>query len=128
MPTSPWPTADAADLRDALALVAADQWATEARELNLIKFARDRKMSWRDIAWSLGLDSPQAAEKRFQRLTRPPETLIYAFRVAESDGPWYGKLVARLRIASAAASSRRLVPECLRGLPRSACHHARPGA
>jgi hypothetical protein len=88
---SPEPTADAADLRDALALVAADQWATEARELNLIKLARDRKMSWRDIAWSLGLDSPQAAEKRFQRLTRPPEILIYAFRVAESDEPWYGK-------------------------------------
>lgn len=88
---SPKPTADAADLRAALALVAADQWATESRELNLIKLARDRGMSWRDIAWSLGLDSPQAAEKRFQRLARPPETLIYAFRVAESDEPWYGK-------------------------------------
>jgi hypothetical protein len=88
---SPKPTADVADLRDALALVAADQWATEARELNLIKLARDRKMSWRDIAWSLGLDSPQAAEKRFQRLTRPPEALIYSFRVAEPDEPWHGK-------------------------------------
>jgi hypothetical protein len=88
---SPKPAADAADLRAALALVAADQWATESRELNLIRLARDRGLPWRDIAWSLGLDSPQAAEKRFQRLARPPETLIYAFRVAESDEPWYGK-------------------------------------
>ncbi len=84
------PTADVADLRAALALVAADQWATEARELNLIKLARDRGMSWRDIAWSLGLDSPQAAEKRFQRLARPPEALIYAFRINEPGEPWYG--------------------------------------
>lgn len=84
------PSADTADLRAALALVAADQWATESRELNLIILARKQGMSWRDIAWSLDLDSPQAAEKRFQRLSRPPESLIYAFRVADGE-PWHGR-------------------------------------
>ncbi len=82
---------DVDDLRSALALVAADRWATDSRELNLIELARRRGMSWRDIAWSLDLDSAQAAEKRFQRLARPPEALIYAFRVAEPGEPWHGK-------------------------------------
>lgn len=86
----PRPTADIADLRAALALVAADRWATEKREQNLINLARNRGMSWRDIAWSLDLDSSQAAEKRFQRLTRPPEAMIYAFRIDEPGEPWHG--------------------------------------
>jgi hypothetical protein len=86
----PKPTADIADLRAALALVAADRWATETRELDLINLARARGMSWRDIAWSLDLDSSQAAEKRFQRLTRPPEAMIYAFRINEPGEPWHG--------------------------------------
>jgi hypothetical protein len=48
-------------------------------------------MSWRDIAWSLDLDSAQAAEKRFQRLTRRPEALIYAFKVEGPGERWHGK-------------------------------------
>lgn len=83
-------TADINDLRAALALVAADQWDTESREMNLIELARGR-MSWRDIAWSLDLDSAQAAEKRFQRLTRPPAAVIFAFRVDEPGEPWHGR-------------------------------------
>ena len=60
------------------------------REVNLIRLARSRGMSWRDIAWSLDLDSAQAAEKRFRRLTQPPEAMIYAFRVAGPGRPWLG--------------------------------------
>jgi hypothetical protein len=55
-----------------------------------MNLARARGLSWRDIAWSLDLDSSQAAEKRFQRLTRPPETTIYAFRINEPGEPWHG--------------------------------------
>jgi hypothetical protein len=60
------------------------------REVNLTELARRRGMAWRDIAWSLGLDSAQAAQKRFQKLTREPEILFYAFRAA-GDKAWHGK-------------------------------------
>ena len=89
---SPQPTADSADLRCALALVASDRWAADSREINLVELARRRGMSWRDIGWSLGLDSAQAAQKRFQKLTQEPEILVYAFRLAgEKDAAWHGK-------------------------------------
>lgn len=86
------PTADDTDIRSALTLVAADRWATESRELNLITLARQGRMPWREIAQHLGLGSEQAAQQRYQRLARSPETLIYAFRVAgEKDTPWHGR-------------------------------------
>jgi len=84
------PTAGVDDVRCALALVAVDRADVEMREVNLIEVARRRGMSWRDIAWSLGLDSAQAAQKRFQKLTQEPEILVYAFRVA-GDKAWHGK-------------------------------------
>jgi hypothetical protein len=85
------PAADNTDIRSALALVAADRWATESREANLITLARQRQLPWREIAQHLGLGSEQAAQQRYQRLSRSPEVLIYAFRVAgEQDAPWHG--------------------------------------
>ena len=78
------------DIRAALALVAVDRQDAEMRETNVIEHARRRGLSWRDIAWSLGLDSAQAAQKRFDRLTSPPEILVYAFRVA-GETEWHGK-------------------------------------
>jgi hypothetical protein len=88
---SPKPTADGTDLRSAMALVAADRWATDSRELNLITLARQSGLSWREIAWHLGLDSAQSAQQRHQRLARTPDTVIYAFRLADEKGaPWHG--------------------------------------
>jgi hypothetical protein len=81
-----------ADLRAALELVAADQHAADSRELNVMELLRRRGVSWREIALHRGLDSPQRAQQRFQRLSRPPAVLIYAFRVAdEKDAPWHGE-------------------------------------
>ena len=86
------PVADITDLTAALELVAADQWAAESRELNLITLLRKRGVSWRSIAWHRGFDSAQAAQQRCQRLARTPDTLIYAFRVAGEEGEqWHGQ-------------------------------------
>jgi len=88
---SPQPAADDADLRAALALLAIDRWEAESREASLIALARRRGLSWREIALHLGLDSGQAAQQRAERLTRPPATLIYAFRAADQErAPWHG--------------------------------------
>lgn len=85
------PPGGTADLRAALDLVAADQHAADSRELNVMELLRRRGVSWREIAWHRGLDSAQRAQQRFQRLSRPPAVLIYAFRVAdEKDAPWHG--------------------------------------
>jgi hypothetical protein len=86
------PAADDTDIRSALALVAADRWATESREVNLITLARQRQLPWREIAQHLGLGSEQAAQQRYHRLSRSPEALIFAFRVAgEKNAPWHGR-------------------------------------
>jgi hypothetical protein len=88
---SPEPAVDDADLRAAVALIAIDRWEAESREADLIALARRRGLSWREIAAHLGLDSGQAAQQRAERLTRPPATLIYAFRAAgEEAAPWHG--------------------------------------
>ena len=87
----PEPAVEDADLRAAVALLAIDRWEAESREADLIALARRRGLSWREIAVHLGLDSGQAAQQRAQRLTRPPATLIYAFRAADEEGsPWHG--------------------------------------
>src|SRR5258708_33302078 len=84
-----------ADLRAALELVAADQHAADSRELNVMELLRRRGVSWRQIAWHRGVDSAQRAQQRFQRLSRQPAVLIYAFRVAdETDAPWHGEVDA----------------------------------
>lgn len=86
------PAADDADILSALALVATDRWATESREVNLITLARQRQLTWREIAQHLGLGSEQAAQQRYDRLSRSPEVLIYAFRVAgQKNAPWHGR-------------------------------------
>jgi hypothetical protein len=85
------PIADDTDIRAAMTLVAAARQDGEAREAKLITLARRRGMPWREIASHLGFDSSQAAQQRHKRLTSSPDTLIYAFRVAdEKDAPWHG--------------------------------------
>jgi hypothetical protein len=66
-----------------------------SRELNVMELLRQRGVSWREIAWHRGLDSAQRAQQRFQRLSRRPAILIYAFRIAdEPDVPWHGNVDA----------------------------------
>jgi hypothetical protein len=48
-------------------------------------------VSWREVAHHRGLQSAPAAQQRYERLTRPPEAVIYAFRTADEPGaPWHG--------------------------------------
>jgi hypothetical protein len=56
------------ELADALQLLPLAQYHLEQIELRLISEARERKMSWVEIAQSLSLRSRQAAEQRFLRL------------------------------------------------------------
>lgn len=57
----------------------------------MIAHLRERGVPWREIAHHRGLQSAQAAQQRYERLTRPPEAVIYAFRAADEPGaPWHG--------------------------------------
>jgi hypothetical protein len=89
---APDPSVGTSALRAALELAARDQWAAEAREINVVALLRDRGVSWREIAQHRGLVSAQAAQQRYQRLTRSPEVLIYAFRaVDDAEAAWHGQ-------------------------------------
>jgi hypothetical protein len=85
------PEVGTAELRAALELVALDQRHAETREINVVARLRERNVPWSEIAYHRGLRSAQAAKQRYDRMTRSPEVLIYAFRVAdESDASWHG--------------------------------------
>jgi hypothetical protein len=85
------PSAGTTNLRAALELAALDQRLAETREINLVTLLRQRGVPWREIAQHRGLQSAQAAQQRYRRLTEPPEDMIYAFRAAdEKDAPWHG--------------------------------------
>jgi hypothetical protein len=62
------PTASAADLLDALALLRWTQAELAALEPALISAARSAGVSWQDLAPALGVASRQAAERRYLRL------------------------------------------------------------
>ena len=84
-------SAGTTELRAALELAGLDQQAAETREINVVARLRERGVSWREIAHHRGLQSAQAAQQRYDRLTRPPEAVIYAFRAADEPGaPWHG--------------------------------------
>lgn len=85
------PSAGTTELRAALELAGLDQRTAETREINVVARLRERGVSWREIAHHRGLQSAQAAQQRYDRLTRPPEAVIYAFRAADEPGaPWHG--------------------------------------
>ena len=63
---------EAADLRAALALVAAARGEMDAVETALLFLARAEGLTWPQIAESLGLRSAQAAQQRLDRLTDRP--------------------------------------------------------
>jgi hypothetical protein len=62
------PAPDETDLAAALTLVPQARADLENVELALLTAARARGMTWQDIAFSLGLSTPQAAQQRRDRL------------------------------------------------------------
>ncbi|MET0422334.1 MAG: DNA-binding protein [Actinoplanes sp.] len=62
------PTPDETDLVAALTLIPQARANLENVELALLNAARARGMTWQDIAFSLGLSTPQAAQQRRDRL------------------------------------------------------------
>lgn len=57
------------DLRAALKLLETARSDLDALEAGLILIARAEGLTWPDIATSLGVRSPQAAQQRFQRVS-----------------------------------------------------------
>ncbi|MER7282883.1 DNA-binding protein [Dactylosporangium sp. NPDC000244] len=68
------PALDESDLVAALTLLPDVRAEMDITEVYLLQTARDRGMTWQDIALSLGLGSPQAARQRYERLTTRTET------------------------------------------------------
>ncbi|MFI5931027.1 DNA-binding protein [Actinoplanes sp. NPDC051494] len=59
---------DRSDLVAALTLLPSARADLNAIELDLITASRSRGMTWQDIAFGLGLNTPQAAKQRYERL------------------------------------------------------------
>jgi predicted ArsR family transcriptional regulator len=62
------PDIDAVDLVAALTLIPQTRAELDNTELALLKAARRQGMTWQEIAFALGLGTPQAARQRYDRL------------------------------------------------------------
>ncbi|MCX4764123.1 DNA-binding protein [Streptomyces sp. NBC_01275] len=62
------PEVDHADITAALSLVPLVRAEMDESEAGLLKMARGRGMTWQEIAFGLGLGTPQAARQRYERL------------------------------------------------------------
>lgn len=62
------PEVDRADITAALSLVPRARGEMDELEAGLLQMARGRGMTWPDIAFGLGLGTPQAARQRYERL------------------------------------------------------------
>ncbi|WBO68371.1 DNA-binding protein [Streptomyces camelliae] len=62
------PEVDHADITAALSLVPLVRAELDELEAGLIKMARGRDMTWPEVAFGLGLGTPQAARQRYERL------------------------------------------------------------
>ncbi|MCX2923074.1 DNA-binding protein [Streptomyces sp. NEAU-W12] len=62
------PEVDRADVTAALSLVPLVRGELDELETGLLQMARGRGMTWQDIAFGLGLGTPQAARQRYERL------------------------------------------------------------
>ncbi|WP_369386894.1 DNA-binding protein [Streptomyces sp. CG1] len=62
------PEVDQADITAALTLVPLVRAELDELEAGLLRMARGRDMTWPDIAFGLGLGTPQAARQRYERL------------------------------------------------------------
>eukprot|EP01133_Synstelium_polycarpum_P024325 gene24325-29180_t len=64
------PEVDDADVMAALTLIPKARAEMEQLEALFLGIARERGMTWQDIAFGLGLGSTQAARQRYERLVR----------------------------------------------------------
>lgn len=62
------PEVDRADITAALSLVPLVRAELDELEASLLQMARGRGMTWPEIAFGLGLGTPQAARQRYERL------------------------------------------------------------
>ncbi|MEU6999830.1 DNA-binding protein [Nonomuraea sp. NPDC046570] len=62
------PEVDHADVTAALSLVPLARGEMDGLEAGLLQMARGRGMTWQEIAFGLGLGTPQAARQRYERL------------------------------------------------------------
>ncbi|GAA1905441.1 DNA-binding protein [Streptantibioticus ferralitis] len=62
------PDVDHADITAALSLVPLARGEMDELEAGLLRMARGRGMTWQEIAFGLGLGTPQAARQRYERL------------------------------------------------------------
>lgn len=62
------PEVDHADITAALSLVPLVRAELDELEAGLLQMARGRGMTWPEIAFGLGLGTPQAARQRYERL------------------------------------------------------------
>ncbi|GAA3806180.1 hypothetical protein GCM10022206_50950 [Streptomyces chiangmaiensis] len=62
------PEVDHADITAALSLVPLVRSEMDELETGLLQMARGRGMTWQEIAFGLGLGTPQAARQRYERL------------------------------------------------------------
>ncbi|MFG3254304.1 DNA-binding protein [Streptomyces sp. NPDC048172] len=67
------PEVDRADITAALTLVPRARGDMDELEAGLLQMARGRGMTWPDIAFGLGLGTPQAARQRYERLVSRTE-------------------------------------------------------
>ncbi|MGV4981187.1 DNA-binding protein [Streptomyces sp. NRAIS4] len=68
LPEDGEPEVDQADITAALSLVPLVRAELDELEASLLRMARGRGMTWPDVAFGLGLGSPQAARQRYERL------------------------------------------------------------
>ncbi|AZM52259.1 DNA-binding protein [Streptomyces sp. WAC 01529] len=62
------PEVDRADITAALSLLPMARGEMDELETGLLQMARGRGMTWPEIAFGLGLGTPQAARQRYERL------------------------------------------------------------
>ncbi|WP_320780534.1 DNA-binding protein [Streptomyces sp. CRN 30] len=62
------PEVDHTDITAALSLVPLARGEMDELEAGLLQMARGRGMTWNEIAFGLGLGTPQAARQRYERL------------------------------------------------------------
>ncbi|MFF8644625.1 DNA-binding protein [Streptomyces sp. NPDC015345] len=67
-PVAGEPAVDHADITAALTLLPLVRGELDELETGLLQMARGRGMTWPDIAFGLGLGTPQAARQRYERL------------------------------------------------------------
>ncbi|HEY9374182.1 DNA-binding protein [Streptomyces sp.] len=68
LPVEGEPEVDRADITAALSLVPLVRGEMDELEAGLLQMARGRGMTWPEIAFGLGLGTPQAARQRYERL------------------------------------------------------------